>query len=87
MYYQLNLPCILPLDVFKIPLSKIETSQRYQTRTENNSFVDELKKTMLGELSLDSVVYLATPDVNPFDANNDLKEDCRLFVLGGTHYL
>ena len=84
--YQLTLLCIFPSDVFKIPLSKIEVSQSYQTRKANNSFVDDIKKAMLEELSLDSVVYLVSV-VNPFDENNILKEDSRLYILGGTHYL
>ena len=58
--YQLTLLCIFPSDVFKIPLSKIEVSQSYQTRKANNSFVDDIKKAMLEEFSLDSVVYLVS---------------------------
>ena len=73
-------------DVFKIPLDKIEVSQRYQTRQLNNIFVDDIKDAMLQELSLDSVVYVASVG-NPFHDNHLLKEESSLYILGGTHYL
>lgn len=78
--------CIYIIDIFRIPLIKIEGNQHYQTRTLNPAFVEILKDAMLEELSLDNLVYVAC-ETNPVDDRNTLKEDAKYYILGGTHYL
>lgn len=50
-------------DVFKIPLHKIELVESFQTRELSETFVNNMKDMLVENLSLDSVVYVASLEI------------------------